>query len=140
MSKLLIALLVSAATVASTFPAQAGGYYHSRPYGYHGYQHHGYKSYTYKNYGHYRPRHHGHYSHRRHHHRHGHDYGDEILLGAGIIGGSIIIGSVLSQPRYAPPPPVYYYAPPPQPTCVQDQVYRYLPDGSIQWGTRTRCY
>jgi hypothetical protein len=133
MSKLLIALLVSAATVASTFPAQAGGYYHSRPYGYHGY-----KNYGYKSYGHYRPRHHSHYSHRRHHHRHG--YGDEILLGAGIIGGSIIIGSVLSQPRYAPPPPVYYYAPPPQPTCVQDQVYRYLPDGSIQWGTRTRCY
>jgi hypothetical protein len=133
MSKLLIALLVSAATVASSFPAQAGGYYHSRPYGYHGY-----KNYGYKSYGHYRPRHHGHYHQRRHHHRH--DYGDEILLGAGIIGGSIIIGSVLSQPRYAPPPPPVYYYPPPQPTCVQDQVYRYLPDGSIQWGTRTRCY
>jgi hypothetical protein len=129
MSKLLIALLVSAATVASTFPAQAGGYYHSRPYGYHGHHHHGHKSYGYKRYG--------HYHHRRHHHRHG--YGDEILLGAGIIGGAIIVGSVLSQPRYAPPPPpVYHY--PPQPTCVQDQVYRYLPDGSIQWGTRTRCY
>jgi len=133
MSKLLIALLVSAATVASSFPAQAGGYYHSRPYGYHGY-----KNYGYKSYGHYRPRHHGHYHQRRHHHRH--DYGDEILLGAGIIGGSIIIGSVLSQPRYAPPPPPVYYYPPPQPTCVQDEVYRYLPDGSIQWGTRTRCY
>jgi hypothetical protein len=41
---------------------------------------------------------------------------------------------------YYPPPPVYYYAPPSQPYCVQDQVYRYLPDGRIQWGTRTRCY
>jgi hypothetical protein len=47
---------------------------------------------------------------------------------------------------YGPPP--YYYAPPPpaysppvrEPYCVQDKVYRYLPDGQIQWGTRTRCY
>ena len=40
---------------------------------------------------------------------------------------------------YVPPPPVYYLAPR-QPYCVQDEVYRYLPDGRIQWGTRTRCY
>ena len=40
---------------------------------------------------------------------------------------------------YAPPPPVYY-VPPPEPYCVQDRVYRHLPDGQIQWGTRTRCY
>ena len=40
---------------------------------------------------------------------------------------------------YAPPPPVYY-VPPREPYCVQDQVYRYLPDGRVQSGTRTRCY
>ena len=39
---------------------------------------------------------------------------------------------------YAPPP--VYYAPQAEPYCVQDQVYRYLPDGRVQWGTRTRCY
>lgn len=38
------------------------------------------------------------------------------------------------------PPPATYYAPPRAPYCVQDRVYRYLPDGRIQWGTRTRCY
>lgn len=57
-------------------------------------------------------------------------------------------------PRYYPPvwvydwpPPVYYVPIPPvyqvaprEPYCVQDEVYRYLPDGRIQWGTRTRCY
>jgi hypothetical protein len=46
---------------------------------------------------------------------------------------------VLSRPQPAPPS-VVYVTPPPQPYCVQDQVYRYLPDGSVQWGTRTRCY
>lgn len=42
-------------------------------------------------------------------------------------------------PVYYAPPPVYYVAPR-APYCVQDEVYRYLPDGRIQWGTRTRCY
>ena len=42
-------------------------------------------------------------------------------------------------PPYYYPPPVYYVSPR-EPYCVQDQVYRYLPDGRIQWGTRTRCY
>ena len=136
MSKLLVALLIAAATAATGLPAQAGGYYHSRPYGYHGYHHHSYKSYRHR---HYTPYYHARRHHHRHHHRHRHGDAD-FLLGAGIIGGAIIVGSALSQPRYAPPPPVYYYTPPPQPYCVQDQVYRYLPDGSIQWGTRTRCY
>lgn len=40
---------------------------------------------------------------------------------------------------YVPPPPVYFVAPR-KPYCVRDEVYRYLPDGRIQWGTRTRCY
>jgi hypothetical protein len=42
-------------------------------------------------------------------------------------------------PFYYVPPPVYYAAPRER-YCVQDEVYRYLPDGRIQWGTRTRCY
>lgn len=42
-------------------------------------------------------------------------------------------------PFYYAPPPVYYVSPREQ-YCVQDKVYRYLPDGRIQWGTRTRCY
>lgn len=134
MKKLLPALLCAGALLATSFPAEAGGYYHKRSHGWYGHHH-------YKAHKHFK-RHHYAYRHHRHHHRHHRgDIGDEILLGAGIIGGSIIVGSVLSQPRYAPPPPpTIYYAPPPQPYCVQDQVYRYLPDGSIQWGTRTRCY
>jgi hypothetical protein len=59
-----------------------------------------------------------------------------------------VTGALLSRPYYhttyvyGPPPPVVYYAPPPPPgpVCQQDNVYRYLPDGSVQWGVRTRCY
>jgi hypothetical protein len=128
MSKLLVALLAAGTMTASTLPAEAGGYYHGRSHGYYGHHHHGYNKF--------------HHSRRHHHgHRHRHD-GDDFLLGAGIIGGAVILGSVLAQPRAAPPPPppLYYYPPPAQPYCVQDQVYRTLPDGSIQWGIRTRCY
>jgi len=142
MSRLLTAILLAMAVVLSGLPARADGYYYkSKPYAYGGYYgdyHYGYKSHRYKHY-----RHHKHYRHygydRRyyHHQRHG-DIGDEVLIGAGIIGGAIIVGSVLSQPRPAPPP--VYYQPAPAPYCVQDQVYRYLPDGRTQWGTRTRCY
>ncbi len=67
---------------------------------------------------------------------HGHD--DDLLIAAGIIGGAILLSSLLSRPQY-PPAPVYY-APRRAPNCHQDRVYRYLPDGRIQWGTRTHCY
>ena len=67
----------------------------------------------------------------------GHDYGDEILIGAGIVGVSILLGSVLSRPSYYQPAPAYYQ---PAPTCYQDEVWRRLPDGRIQSGVRTRCY
>jgi len=132
MLKLMSAALLAGAVVMSTLPAQAGGYHH-RGWGHPGY-HHGFKGHHYKHYRHYKR--HGHYRHR--HYRRGHDIGDEILLGAGIIGGAIVLNGILT----APPPAPRYYAPPPppQPYCTQDQVYRYLPDGSVQWGTRTRCY
>lgn len=133
MGKLPLTLLAAATLLAgnlpaASVPAEAGGF-HDRHHGYH--HHHGHKKF-----------HHGHHwRHRGHHwhHRHHHD-GDDFLLGVGIIGGAVILGSMLTQPRYAPPPVYYYPLPPPRGTCVQDQVYRTLPDGRIQWGTRTRCY
>jgi len=132
--KLLTVLFLSLTMIATAYPASAGGWgYHGRGHGgyYHGYGGHHYKHFKrHGGHGYYRHRHYGHHRHRGRH--------DDFLLGAGIIGGAIIVGSVLSRPQ--PPPPVVYYSPPPPPTCVQDQVYRYLPDGSLQWGTRTRCY
>ncbi len=85
---------------------------------------------------------------------------DDLLIAAGIVGGAIVLGSLLTRPSYyggavyyqpAPvyyqPAPVYYpspvyYQPTPVyvPTCYQDTVWRRLPDGRIQTGTRTRCY
>ncbi len=83
------------------------------------------------------------YGHAGHHYGHG----DDALIAAGIIGGAILLGSLLSPPRYSAPPVYYqpapiYYRPPPAyvPTCYQDKVWRRLPDGRIQTGTRTRCY
>jgi hypothetical protein len=122
MKRLFMASLIGFALVLTGYPALAGGKYHKGHY----YGHQSYK-------GHFK-------GYRGHHYRHGrgHHYGDEILIGAGIIGGSILLGSLLSQPSYSPAPT--YYAPPRAPVCQRDQVYRYLPDGSVQWGTRTRCY
>ncbi len=84
----------------------------------------------------------------------GYHHGHDGLIAAGIIGGAFLLGSLLSQPGYYAPPayyqpaPVYYpsapayYQPAPAyvPTCYQDKVWRRLPDGRIQTGTRTRCY
>ena len=111
MKKILIASLLSFALVVPGTAALAGGYGHGGHGGY------GYKGGGY-GYG-------------------GHDYGDEILIGAGIIGVSILLGSVLSRPSYYQPAPASYQ---PAPTCYQDEVWRRLPDGRIQTGVRTRCY
>ncbi|WP_193367361.1 hypothetical protein [Pelagibius marinus] len=111
-------------------PAQAGGWDK-----HHWGKHRGYGGHHHYRHAHYR---HGHYRHHRYHRRHrGHD--DDTLIIGGILGG-VLLGSALSQPRPAPPYRYDYYAPPPPDFCEQDQVYRYLPDGRIQWGTRTRCY
>ena len=78
-------------------------------------------------------------------HRSGH--GGNLLIAAGIIGGVLLLGSLLSRPRYYAPPVYYrrapvYYRPAPlyAPTCYQDKVWRRLSDGRIQTGIRTRCY
>ena len=73
----------------------------------------------------------------RGHGGYGHGHGDEFLIGAGIIGGAILLGSLLSRPYNYQPAPTYYR---PAPTCRQDEVWRRLPDGRIQTGVRTRCY
>lgn len=88
------------------------------------------------------------------HHGHGHHGNDDLLVAAGIIGGAIVLGALLTRPStygapaYYQPAPVYYQAAPVYyqaapvyvPTCYQDTVWRRLPDGRIQTGTRTRCY
>jgi len=83
---------------------------------------------------------HGHYY--RGHYHHGHHGGHGALVAAGVLGGALLLGTLLSTPYYysAPPTPVYYNPPPREPYCVRDRVYRHLPDGSVQWGVRTRCY
>ncbi len=119
MGRLLIVGLVIIGMVLGTASAQAGGGHYKRYYHGHGGHHHG----------------HFHGGHHRGHYR---DYGDELLIGVGIVAGALLLTRLLTPPRY-PYPPVYY-APPRPRTCVQDRVYRYLPDGRIQWGTRTTCY
>ncbi len=66
-------------------------------------------------------------------------HGGGALIALGIIGGAILLGSLLAPRPYYRPAPVVY-APAYRPTCYRDRVYRYLPDGRIQWGIRTRCY
>ena len=133
MRKLFLVSLISAALVVAGQPAFAD----RRGHGYH-------KQYHYKHHSkrhHYKHRRHrGHYHHRK---RKGVD-GDDLIVAAGILGGAVVLGSLLSRPTYAAPAPQSYApaysAPPRQPYCVVDDVYRYLPDGRIQWGERTTCY
>jgi hypothetical protein len=128
MKKLVLAALLSASLVLAGVPAQAGRHFH---YGHGG-------GHTY--YG------HAYYGHGGYKHHYGHYHGDDLLIAAGIIGGVILLGWLLA-PRPYYQPRVHYYQPPPdsfapatRPTCYRDRVYRYLPDGRIQWGTRTTCY
>jgi len=65
---------------------------------------------------------------------------DDLLIAAGIIGGVYLLSSLLTRPRYSAPQVYYRPAPAYVPTCYQDRVWRRLPDGRIQTGTRTRCY
>lgn len=93
MKKMIGVVAVLALCLATIAPAQAGGY--GRGYGHHGYKGHGY--------GHHGYRHHGYKRHR--------DYtGAYVALG--VIGGALLLGTLLSRPSYAaapaytPPPPV----------------------------------
>jgi len=117
----LAAAILGAVLILSAGTADAGYYKRHGYYGHHGYH------------GHYR---HGYRKHRGHR---GHYNG--ALVAAGIIGGAVLLGTLLSAPRYHHhrPAPVYY-GPPRAPVCEKDKVYRTLPDGRIQWGVRTRCY
>ncbi|MFP6756676.1 MAG: hypothetical protein VCC99_00435 [Alphaproteobacteria bacterium] len=129
MKALLIAGLVSIAIFLTAGTAQAGRNHHHGGFnhGHHNFHHGGHHR------GHFRGHHRGHhYAHRGHY-----NYGDEILIGVGILAGVAVLNRLLT-PVYTPPPPVYY-APPPR-TCFQNRVYRYLPNGRIQWGTRTTCH
>ena len=136
MRKTLAATIVSISLVLSLLaPAgavQAGSYKHGY-YGHYGYGH--YKGGYYKR-GYYKRHHYKGYGYK---HRHRHKHGG-ALVAAGIIGGAVLLGALLAAPRYYGPPRHSYYAPPRAPVCERDRVYRYLPDGSIQWGVRTRCY
>ncbi len=133
MKKLLVISLLSLAVLLTGQPASADHRGHGY-YKHHHYKHHHKRKYRHKH---------------RHRHRHGHHRrrkhndidGDDLLAAAGIVGGAVILGSVLSQPRYAAPPPARSYYAPPRPTqCVQSDVYRYLPDGRLQTGVRTTFY
>lgn len=117
----LAAAVLGAGLILSAGTADAGYYKRHGYYGHHG--HHG----QYRHY-----RHRGHRGHRGHH--------NGALVAAGIIGGAVLLGTLLSAPRYHHPPAPVYYGPPRAPVCEKDQVYRTLPDGRIQWGVRTRCY
>ena len=116
MKRAILSGVLTLGLVAAGLPAEAGDRYHYG-HGYSGYKHH--------------------HHHKRHHKRRGND---NLLIAAGIVGGAVLLGSLLSYRPYSPPPPRVVYVPAYRPTCYQDQVYRYLPDGRIQWGTRTRCY
>ncbi len=49
-------------------------------------------------------------------------HGDDALIAAGIIGGAILLGSLLTRPRYYTPPVYYRPAPAYVSTCYQDKV------------------
>ncbi len=114
MKKFVLTGLLSAGLMLAGFSAQAG---YGRYYGHGGY---GY----------------GHGGYGYHHGGHG---GDGALIAFGIIGGAILLGSLLAPRPYYRPAPVVY-VPPYRNTCYRDRVYRTLADGRIQWGVRTRCY
>lgn len=77
MKKTIGALSALALFLATLGPVQAGGY--SRGYGHQGYGHHSY----------------GHHGYRHRHHGHGGAY-----VALGVIGGALLLGSLLSRPSY----------------------------------------
>lgn len=120
MRKTALTLSLIAALSMAAAPALAGGY--GKGHGRHG------NGYGY-----------GHAGHGKGHGGHGYeakDDNDEIYYLVGGLVGGLVLGTLLSQASYGPPQPVYVAAP----RCVQDTVYRRLPDGRLQSGQRTLCY
>ena len=153
MKKLLTVSLVALGLVFAPYSAQAGGKHHGgHNHHYAGKGHHGIKKHhrAYKKHRHWHGHKHKHRSHARryakHHHKHYKHYkqpkyddiGDEILIGSAIIGGSIVAHGLITQS--ADGSPSRHDASPHAPFCEQTDVYRYLPDGRVQWGVRTRCH
>jgi len=146
----IIAALAAVALLASSVPAYAGG---------HGGKHRGAysmsgKHYSYKRHGGHYYKYGGRYGHQYKRHRRGgyyygsghggyyghkhHDYGYYAL---GALAGGIVIGSLLSQPRYAYPTPTYAYHSP-QPilgNCVQTTGTRVEYGRLAEYGG-TMCY
>lgn len=132
----LIAALAAAAMLLATLPAYAGGGAWRYGHGYSGH-HGGYTVFRYSGHRHYgyRPyRGHGHYRY-RYYGRH-HDGDVVVALLGGLLGG-VVIGSVLSQPRYAPPPAAYL--PPRFTHCVPTTGVRILNGREALYGG-TMCY
>ncbi len=121
--RLILSSLIAVGLIAAAMSAEAGGYKH-RGKGYGGSGHYG---------KHYRQGRQTHYRHNSHH------YDDNFYTALGITAGIGLLGVILSQPRYIAPAPTYY-APPPRRECYEQNVYRYLPDGRIQWGVKRTCY
>ena len=121
--RLILSSLIAIGLIAAAMSAEAGGYKH-RGKGYGGSGHYG---------KHYRQGRQTHYRHRGHH------YDDNFYTALGITAGIGLLGVILSQPRYIAPAPTYY-APPPRRECYEQNIYRYLPDGRIQWGVKRTCY
>ena len=139
----IIAALAGVALLASSVPAYAGGHggKHRSAYSMSG-KHYGYKRHggSYYRYG-------GRYSHQYKRHRrggyyYGYGYGGHYgYYALGALAGGIVIGGLLSQPRYAYSTPTYVYNSP-QPklgNCVQTTGTRVEYGRLAEYGG-TMCY
>ena len=139
----IIAALAGVALLASSVPAYAGGHggKHRGAYSMSG-KHYGYKRHggSYYKYG-------GRYSHQYKRHRrggyyYGYGYGGYYgYYALGALAGGVVIGSLLSRPRYAYSPPTYaYHSPPPiLGNCVQTTGTRVEYGRLAEYGG-TMCY
>ncbi len=130
----IIAALAGVALLASSVPAYAGGHggKHRGAYSMSG-KHYGYKRHRRGGY-YYRYGYGGYYGYKRKHY----DYGYYAL---GALAGGIVIGSLLSRPRYAYSTPTYaYHSPPPKlGNCVQTTGTRVEYGRLAEYGG-TMCY